>query len=76
MAEGVTSNIFWVKDDILYTPSLEAGILPGITRAWILEQAQSVGMEIREGLFTKNDVEQGANVLLQTLCKSLFRFAS
>lgn len=71
VAEGVTSNIFWVKDDILYTPSLEAGILPGITRAWILEQAQSVGMEIREGLFTKNDVEQGSECFITNSVQEL-----
>ncbi|WP_249686102.1 aminotransferase class IV, partial [Bacillus velezensis] len=28
-AEGLTSNVFWVNNDILYTPSLETGILPG-----------------------------------------------
>ena len=71
VAEGVTSNIFWVKDDILYTPSLEAGILPGITRAWILEHAQSVGMEIREGLFTKNDVEQGSECFITNSVQEL-----
>ena len=71
VAEGVTSNIFWVKDDILYTPSLEAGILPGITRAWILEHAQSVGIEIREGLFTKNDVEQGSECFITNSVQEL-----
>ncbi|TKI65615.1 aminodeoxychorismate lyase [Lysinibacillus mangiferihumi] len=71
VAEGVTSNIFWVKDDILYTPSLEAGILPGITRAWILEHAQSVGIEIREGLFTKNDVEQGCECFITNSVQEL-----
>lgn len=71
VAEGVTSNIFWVKDDILYTPSLEAGILPGITRAWVLEHAQSVGIEIREGLFTKNDVEQGSECFITNSVQEL-----
>lgn len=71
VAEGVTSNIFWVKDDILYTPSLEAGILPGITRAWILEHAQSVGIEIREGLFSKNDVEQGSECFITNSVQEL-----
>ena len=32
IAEGITSNVFWVKDGILYTPSLATGIFAGITR--------------------------------------------
>lgn len=71
VAEGVTSNIFWVKNDILYTPSLEAGILPGITRAWVIERAQSLGIEIQEGLFTKNDVEQGSECFITNSVQEL-----
>ncbi len=36
IAEGITSNIFWVKDGILYTPSIKTGILPGITRKMVI----------------------------------------
>ncbi len=33
------ANIFWVKGDRLYTPSLRTGALEGTTRAFVLEQA-------------------------------------
>ena len=71
VAEGVTSNIFWVKDDILYTPSLETGILPGITRAWVIEQAELLGMEVQEGLFTKKDLEQGCECFITNSVQEL-----
>lgn len=57
VAEGVTSNVFWVKDGTLYTPSIETGILPGTTRAFVLELAAKLGMVVREGLFTKDEME-------------------
>lgn len=38
VSEGITSNIFWVKDDVLYTSSIETGILPGIIREWLVQQ--------------------------------------
>lgn len=57
VAEGVTSNVFWVKDGTLYTPSIETGILPGTTRAFVLELAVKLGMVVREGLFTKDEME-------------------
>ena len=56
VAEGITSNIFWVKDRVLYTPSLQTGILPGITRANVLRLAAANGYEVKEGLFTEEQL--------------------
>ncbi|MGE7912422.1 aminodeoxychorismate lyase [Lysinibacillus xylanilyticus] len=71
VAEGVTSNIFWVKGDILYTPSLETGILPGIIRAWVIERAQSLGVKVKEGFFTKEDVEQSSECFITNSIQEL-----
>ncbi|MFJ7669653.1 aminodeoxychorismate lyase [Lysinibacillus sp. NPDC097195] len=71
VAEGVTSNIFWVKNDILYTPSLATGILPGIMRAWVIEHAQTLGIEVQEGLFTKIDIEQGCECFITNSVQEL-----
>lgn len=37
VVEGSISNLFIVKHDILYTPSLESPILPGITRKYVIK---------------------------------------
>lgn len=37
LAECTMSNIFWVKEGQIYTPSLDCGLLPGIMRAFVLE---------------------------------------
>ena len=36
ICETSSANIFWLKDDILYTPALDCGVLEGATRATIL----------------------------------------
>jgi len=41
LAEGSTSNIFLMSKGELITPSLESGVLPGITREAVLEIAQA-----------------------------------
>ena len=41
LGEGCISNVFLVKDSTLLTPPLEEPILPGITRAAVLELAQA-----------------------------------
>ncbi|WP_017729475.1 aminodeoxychorismate lyase [Halalkalibacterium ligniniphilum] len=36
LAEGIVSNLFWIKGDTVYTPDTDTGILNGITRQFIL----------------------------------------
>jgi branched-chain amino acid aminotransferase len=43
--EGTTSNVFLVKDGELVTPPENAGILAGITRAYVLRAAADVGVK-------------------------------
>lgn len=53
VVEGLVSNVFWVKDGVLYAPSLEAGPLPGITAEFVRELAAgSGGITTIQGLFT------------------------
>ena len=47
IAEGAGENFFVVKDKVIYTPSL-GHILPGITRATIMEIAQHYGYKVVE----------------------------
>ena len=65
VAEGVTSNVFWMKEGTLFTPSIETGILPGTTRAFVIELARSLGIDVSEGFYGKADVE-GADELFVT----------
>ena len=71
VAEGITSNIFWIKDGILYTPSTNLGILPGITRKVVLEIAQSLQIPIREGSFLTWELEQADECFVTTAVQEL-----
>jgi branched-subunit amino acid aminotransferase/4-amino-4-deoxychorismate lyase len=46
--EAPTANVFWREKDRLLTPALELPILPGVTRAAVLELAE---YETEEGVF-------------------------
>ncbi|MFD1883996.1 aminotransferase class IV [Paenibacillus wenxiniae] len=52
LAEGIVSNVFFIHDGCLYTPSVDTGILPGITRAWVIELAEQEGLCVEKGLYT------------------------
>ena len=49
--EGPVTNVWWRLEDVLYTPGLELGILAGVTRATLIEQAAALGYDVREGAF-------------------------
>ena len=51
LAEGPGANLFFEKDGVLFTPKL-GNILPGITRATVLELAEKLGIEVQQGLYT------------------------
>ncbi|MFT3894667.1 MAG: aminotransferase class IV [Anaerolineales bacterium] len=43
--EGMTSNFFYIMDDILYTAQRD--ILLGVTRTMVIRAARGIGMEVR-----------------------------
>ncbi|TXK78265.1 aminodeoxychorismate lyase [Paenibacillus sp. N3.4] len=64
LAEGIVSNIFFIKNGTLYTPSLDTGILPGITRAFILRMAEEQGILKADGLYRWEDLLEADEVFL------------
>jgi 4-amino-4-deoxychorismate lyase len=54
--EGTVTNVWWRRGDALYTPSLELGILAGVTRAVVLELAASRGYGVEEGTYQLSDL--------------------
>ncbi|MDF2963367.1 MAG: 4-amino-4-deoxychorismate lyase [Paenibacillus sp.] len=64
LAEGIVSNLFFIKDRQIFTPSLDTGILPGITRSFIKSLALQTGMKLEEGLYTWNDLLESDEVFI------------
>jgi 4-amino-4-deoxychorismate lyase len=49
--EGPVTNVWWRLGQTLFTPSLDLGILAGVTRATLIELAPSLGYAVEEGAF-------------------------
>jgi len=64
LAEGCISNVLLVKDGRLRTPSLDTPILPGITRAMVLELAKAASITVDESPCTIKDVLEADEVFL------------
>ena len=49
--EGTVTNVWWRVGEALYTPSLDLGILAGVTRAALMELAPDCGYSVEEGAY-------------------------
>lgn len=58
IAEATSGNIFWTREGVVETPPREVGILPGITRAVILELCGRLGVATREALLAPDAVAE------------------
>jgi branched-chain amino acid aminotransferase len=56
LAECTQSNLFIVKDGAALTPPLDAGLLPGITRAFLFEVGAEAGIPVREAVLRDDDL--------------------
>lgn len=57
IAEGPGANMFFEKDGKLYTPAA-GNILPGITRATVLEICSDLGIPVEEGQYTPGELKK------------------
>ncbi len=48
LSEGSGQNLFLVRDNIVYTPSLASSVLEGITRNTVIQLTRDLGFEVRE----------------------------
>jgi len=62
--EGSTSNVFAVFSGTLVTPAESAAILPGITRARVLEVARDAGMAIELRAIARAEIAQADEVFV------------
>jgi len=64
LAEGCVSNVFCVKDSVLYTPTLDTPVLPGVMRKTVCEIAKAESVNLVEKDLTIQDLLAAGEVFL------------
>jgi len=64
VCEGTTSNIFIIKEGIIFTPPVSEHVLAGVTRKVVLEIADNQGIEAKEQIFSKQEIYSADEVFL------------
>jgi 4-amino-4-deoxychorismate lyase len=62
--EGTFTNIFFVKNSVIYTPSLECGLLPGIIREKVINLANDLSIEIRINAYSAQDLLKADEIFI------------
>ena len=63
ISETTISNIFWIKGNQVFTPSIDCDLLPGVTRALVIELIkQDLDLTLKEGEFEPEDIQSAEAV--------------
>jgi branched-chain amino acid aminotransferase len=76
IAEGATSNVFFVDSGVLKTPSTDCDILPGVTRDVVVELAQEEDFEVEAGRYEVSDLRDADEAFLTNTTWELRPIAS
>ena len=66
VAETAGGNLFWVYQDKICTVPTGRGVLPGITRAVVLEICQSLGLETNKRVIKPEMLRNAAGIFVTT----------
>jgi branched-chain amino acid aminotransferase len=64
LTECTTSNVFLVKDGVVFTPGLDSGILPGITRGALISVLRKAGISVEEKDLTISDLASADEIFM------------
>ncbi|KGA96319.1 4-amino-4-deoxychorismate lyase [Alkalihalobacillus alcalophilus ATCC 27647 = CGMCC 1.3604] len=71
VAEGLVSNLFWVKNGQVYTPSVATGILNGVTRQFVITLLRKANLKVEEGLYQLHELEAADEIFMTNSIQEL-----
>jgi branched-chain amino acid aminotransferase len=71
ISDGITSNLWLVQGNRLLTPSIDSGILEGITRAVVLNLARREGLSVHEDVFDLSEVGKSSELFLTSSTREI-----
>jgi branched-subunit amino acid aminotransferase/4-amino-4-deoxychorismate lyase len=73
LTEGAISNLFLVRGGVVRTPDAACGLLPGITRAVVLELCAEQGIPAETGQYAEADLAEAEEAFCTNSLRGLMR---
>ncbi len=76
VAEGVVSNVFWRQGENVFTPSVNCGILNGVTRQFVIRLIKSLGYSVHEGFYPLSALLEAEEVMITNSIQEIVSISS
>jgi branched-chain amino acid aminotransferase len=64
ICDSTIANIFYIKDNEIFTPALTQGCVAGVMRNFLITQIRKLGFTVHETIITKEDILHADEVFL------------
>jgi branched-chain amino acid aminotransferase len=71
LSECSQSNFFMVRGGVVLTPASEAGLLEGVTRAFLFDVARDAGIELRAATLLPADIESADEIFITSTTREV-----
>lgn len=71
LSECSQSNFFMVRGGVVLTPKSRAGLLEGVTRAFLFEVGRDLGIDVRDETLSPADLESADEVFITSTTREL-----
>ena len=71
LTECSQANFFMVRNGVVLTPPSQAGLLEGVTRAFLFEIGREIGIDVREETLHPNDLESADEMFITSTTREL-----
>ncbi len=64
ICDSTIANIFFIKDEIIYTPALTQGCVAGVMRKFLIDKIRALGFIVHESVVIKEEILQADEFFL------------
>jgi branched-chain amino acid aminotransferase len=64
ICDSTIANVFYIKNEIVYTPALAQGCVAGVMRKFLIDKIRALGFIVHESIITKEDILNADEVFL------------
>ena len=71
ISDASVANVFWIRDNEIYTPPLSEGPVAGVMRRFLLENAKNAGWNVHEMPLDRLNLQQADEVFVTNAVKGI-----
>jgi branched-chain amino acid aminotransferase len=71
ICDSTIANIFWIKDEEIFTPPLSEGCVAGVMRKWLMGKLEAANYKLQESICVLSDLENADEIFLTNVTRGI-----